>query len=65
MRDLPNCDVCGFHGSEAQLEQNARNRSLGVHPITVWEQEEEERAKAAIASAPVDVKAMMSKIDRK
>ncbi|CAL8283107.1 unnamed protein product [Boreogadus saida] len=51
--------------SEAQLEQNARSRSLGVHPITVWEQEEEEGAKAAIASAPVDVKAMMSKMDRK
>ncbi|CAL8306186.1 unnamed protein product [Merluccius merluccius] len=50
--------------SESQLEQNARSRSLGVHPIILWQQEEEERAKAAIASAPVDVKAMMSKIDR-
>lgn len=51
--------------SESQLEQNARSRSLGVHPIILWQQEEEERAKAATASAPVDVKAMMSKIDRK
>ncbi|XP_031727006.1 regulator of G-protein signaling 9a [Anarrhichthys ocellatus] len=51
--------------SPAQLEQNAQNRSLGIHPIILWQQEEEEKAKAAIASAPVDVKAMMSKIDRK
>ncbi|XP_071765973.1 regulator of G-protein signaling 9a [Centroberyx gerrardi] len=51
--------------SESQLEQNARSRGLGIHPIILWQQEEEERAKAAIASAPVDVKAMMSKIDRK
>uniref|UniRef100_A0AAQ4RU22 Regulator of G protein signaling 9a n=1 Tax=Gasterosteus aculeatus aculeatus TaxID=481459 RepID=A0AAQ4RU22_GASAC len=48
-----------------KLEQNAQNRSLGVHPVIVWQQEEEEKAKAAAASAPVDVKAMMSKIDRK
>ncbi|GLD62117.1 regulator of G-protein signaling 9-like protein, partial [Lates japonicus] len=51
--------------SPAQLEQNAQNRSLGIHPIILWQQEEEEKAKAAAASAPVDVKAMMSKIDRK
>uniref|UniRef100_A0A3P8VV11 Regulator of G protein signaling 9a n=1 Tax=Cynoglossus semilaevis TaxID=244447 RepID=A0A3P8VV11_CYNSE len=49
----------------AQLEQNAQNRSPGIHPIILWKQEEEEKAKAAAASAPVDVKAMMSKIDRK
>ncbi|KAM4530066.1 regulator of G-protein signaling 9a [Odontesthes bonariensis] len=51
--------------SPAQLEQNAQNRSAGIHPIVLWQQEEEEKAKAAAASAPVDVKAMMSKIDRK
>uniref|UniRef100_A0A3Q0SK10 Regulator of G protein signaling 9a n=1 Tax=Amphilophus citrinellus TaxID=61819 RepID=A0A3Q0SK10_AMPCI len=51
--------------SPAQLEQNALNRSPGIHPIILWQQEEEEKAKAAAASAPVDVKAMMSKIDRK
>ncbi|XP_061703451.1 regulator of G-protein signaling 9a [Syngnathoides biaculeatus] len=51
--------------SQAQLEQNAHNRSPGIHPIILWKQEEEEKAKAAAASAPVDVKAMMSKIDRK
>uniref|UniRef100_A0A8C4F5M8 Regulator of G protein signaling 9a n=1 Tax=Dicentrarchus labrax TaxID=13489 RepID=A0A8C4F5M8_DICLA len=51
--------------SPAQLEQNARNLSPGIHPIILWQQEEEENAKAAAASAPVDVKAMMSKIDRK
>uniref|UniRef100_A0A3Q4B4H5 RGS domain-containing protein n=1 Tax=Mola mola TaxID=94237 RepID=A0A3Q4B4H5_MOLML len=45
--------------------QNARNRSPGIHPIILWQQEEQEKAKAAAASAPVDVKAMMSKIDRK
>uniref|UniRef100_A0A668W451 Regulator of G protein signaling 9a n=1 Tax=Oreochromis aureus TaxID=47969 RepID=A0A668W451_OREAU len=37
----------------------------GIHPIILWQQEEEEKAKVAAASAPVDVKAMMSKIDRK
>ncbi|TKS92306.1 Regulator of G-protein signaling 9 [Collichthys lucidus] len=51
--------------SPAQLEQNAQNRSPGIDPIILWAQEEVEKAKAAAASAPVDVKAMMSKIDRK
>ncbi|XP_078126647.1 regulator of G-protein signaling 9a [Sander vitreus] len=51
--------------SPAQLENNAQNRSLGIHPIILWQQEEEQKAKATAASAPVDVKAMMSKIDRK
>uniref|UniRef100_A0A3Q2P7G9 Regulator of G protein signaling 9a n=1 Tax=Fundulus heteroclitus TaxID=8078 RepID=A0A3Q2P7G9_FUNHE len=51
--------------SPAQLEENARNRSPGIHPIILWQQEEEEKAKAATAAAPVDVKAVMSKIDRK
>ncbi|KAG7220127.1 hypothetical protein INR49_001003 [Caranx melampygus] len=40
--------------SPAQLEQNAKNRSLGIHPIILFQQEEEEKAKAAAASAPVD-----------
>lgn len=57
--------MCPLSHSPAQLEQNAQNRSLGIHPIIVWQQEEEEKAKVAAASAPVDVKAMMSKIDRK
>ncbi|XP_059203906.1 regulator of G-protein signaling 9a [Centropristis striata] len=51
--------------SPAQLEQNAMNRSPGISPMILWQQEEVEKAKAAAASAPVDVKAMMSKIDRK
>lgn len=54
-----------FPPSPAQLEENARNRSPGIHPIILWQQEEEEKAKAAAAAAPVDVKAVMSKIDRK
>ncbi|XP_055366617.1 regulator of G-protein signaling 9a isoform X2 [Betta splendens] len=51
--------------SPAQLEQNAQRRNPGIHPIILWQQEEAEKAKAAAASAPVDVKAVMSKIDRK
>ncbi|KAM4535105.1 regulator of G-protein signaling 9a [Fundulus diaphanus] len=51
--------------SPAQLEENARSRSQGIHPIILWQQEEEEKVKAATAAAPVDVKAVMSKIDRK
>ncbi|XP_020499881.1 regulator of G-protein signaling 9a [Labrus bergylta] len=51
--------------SQSQLDQNAQNRSAGIHPIILWQQEEEEKAKAAAAAAPIDVKAMMSKIDRK
>ncbi|KAG7261846.1 hypothetical protein CRUP_006477 [Coryphaenoides rupestris] len=50
--------------SEAQLEQNARSRGLGVHPIILWQQEEEERAKAAIGFSSCGRQAMMSKIDR-
>uniref|UniRef100_A0A8C6WFT1 Regulator of G protein signaling 9a n=1 Tax=Neogobius melanostomus TaxID=47308 RepID=A0A8C6WFT1_9GOBI len=51
--------------SPAQIEQNAQSCSPGIHPIILWQQEMEENAKAAAASAPVDVKAMMSKMDRK
>uniref|UniRef100_A0AAY4CKD4 Regulator of G-protein signaling 9 n=1 Tax=Denticeps clupeoides TaxID=299321 RepID=A0AAY4CKD4_9TELE len=51
--------------SEAQLEQNARNRKPGIDPIIIWQQEQEEKAKAAAAAMPVDVKQMMSKLDRK
>uniref|UniRef100_A0AAY4CJ27 Regulator of G-protein signaling 9 n=1 Tax=Denticeps clupeoides TaxID=299321 RepID=A0AAY4CJ27_9TELE len=50
---------------EAQLEQNARNRKPGIDPIIIWQQEQEEKAKAAAAAMPVDVKQMMSKLDRK
>ena len=57
--------VCPSFLSPAQLEQNAQNRNPGIHPIILWQQEEEEKAKVAAASKPVDVKAMMSKIDRK
>uniref|UniRef100_A0A3Q3LK48 Regulator of G protein signaling 9a n=1 Tax=Labrus bergylta TaxID=56723 RepID=A0A3Q3LK48_9LABR len=53
------------HNFQSQLDQNAQNRSAGIHPIILWQQEEEEKAKAAAAAAPIDVKAMMSKIDRK
>uniref|UniRef100_A0AAV2M1E0 Uncharacterized protein n=1 Tax=Knipowitschia caucasica TaxID=637954 RepID=A0AAV2M1E0_KNICA len=51
--------------SPAQLEQNAQSRNPGIHPLILWEQEEADKAKAAAASAPIDVKAMMSKVDRK
>lgn len=51
--------------SEAQVEQNSRNQNPGISPIILWQQEQEEKAKAAIAAKPIDVKAMMSKIDRK
>ncbi|XP_034021453.1 regulator of G-protein signaling 9-like [Thalassophryne amazonica] len=51
--------------SAAQLDQNAKNRTPGIHPIILWKQEEEEKIKAAATTAPVDIKAVMSKIDRK
>uniref|UniRef100_A0A3Q3RK98 Regulator of G protein signaling 9a n=1 Tax=Mastacembelus armatus TaxID=205130 RepID=A0A3Q3RK98_9TELE len=51
--------------SPAELERNAQNRSPGIHPIILWQQEEEEKAKATAAATPIDVKAVMSKIDRK
>ncbi|KAJ0000671.1 hypothetical protein NQD34_005691 [Periophthalmus magnuspinnatus] len=51
--------------SPAQLEQNAQNRSPGIHPIILWQQEEVEKAKARRRRPPSDVKAMMSKVDRK
>ncbi|KAG9343719.1 hypothetical protein JZ751_013097 [Albula glossodonta] len=50
--------------SDAQLEQNARNRKPGIHPIVLWQQEEEEKAKLASAG-PVDIKQVMSKLDRR
>lgn len=59
------CVLCVGLLSPAQVEQNAQSCSPGVHPIVLWQQEEEEKAKAAAAAAPVDVKAMMSKMDRK
>ncbi|KAM6957402.1 regulator of G-protein signaling 9a [Aplochiton taeniatus] len=51
--------------SDAQIEQNKRNQNPGISPMILWQQELEEKAQAAIAAKPVDVKAMMSKIDRK
>ncbi|XP_066499070.1 regulator of G-protein signaling 9a isoform X3 [Hoplias malabaricus] len=52
--------------TDSQLEQNARNRKPGIHPIVIWNQEEEERAKAAAAAGPIDIKKLMaSKLDRK
>uniref|UniRef100_A0A8C9TX99 Regulator of G protein signaling 9a n=1 Tax=Scleropages formosus TaxID=113540 RepID=A0A8C9TX99_SCLFO len=50
--------------TDAQLEQNARNRKPGIHPIILHQQEEEEKAKLA-ASGPVDIKQIMSKLDRR
>ncbi|KAI4822666.1 hypothetical protein KUCAC02_008198 [Chaenocephalus aceratus] len=50
--------------SPAQLEHNAQNRSPGIHPLILWQQDEAEKAKAAAASVPVDVRALMSKLDR-
>lgn len=51
--------------SDVQLENNAKNRNPGISPILLWEQEEKDKAAAAAASAPIDVKKMMSKLDRK
>ncbi|XP_030645776.1 regulator of G-protein signaling 9a isoform X2 [Chanos chanos] len=52
--------------SDAQLEQNAKNRKPGIDPIIIWQQEEEEKAKAAAAAGPIDIKKLMqNKLDRK
>ncbi|TSK87484.1 Regulator of G-protein signaling 9 [Bagarius yarrelli] len=52
--------------TDAQLEQNARNRKPSIDPIILWQQEQEEKAKAAAAGGPVDIKKLMaSKLDRK
>ncbi|XP_057201676.1 regulator of G-protein signaling 9a isoform X2 [Triplophysa rosa] len=54
--------------TDAQLQQNSRNRRPSIHPIITWQQEQEEKAKAAAAAGPVDLKKlkeMTSKLDRK
>ncbi|XP_055048705.2 regulator of G-protein signaling 9a [Misgurnus anguillicaudatus] len=54
--------------TDAQLQQNSRNRRSSIHPIITWQQEQEEKAKAAAAAGPVDIKKlkeMASKLDRK
>ncbi|XP_016385032.1 regulator of G-protein signaling 9-like isoform X2 [Sinocyclocheilus rhinocerous] len=52
--------------SEAQLQQNMRNRRPSINPIITWQKEQEEKAKAAAAAGPVDIKKLMaSKLDRK
>uniref|UniRef100_A0A9R1SDD9 Regulator of G protein signaling 9a n=2 Tax=Cyprinus carpio TaxID=7962 RepID=A0A9R1SDD9_CYPCA len=51
---------------EAQLQQNMRNRRPSVSPIITWQKEQEEKAKAAAAAGPIDIKKLMaSKLDRK
>uniref|UniRef100_A0A672STT5 Regulator of G-protein signaling 9-like n=1 Tax=Sinocyclocheilus grahami TaxID=75366 RepID=A0A672STT5_SINGR len=52
--------------SPAQLQQNMRNRRPSIDPIITWQKEQEEKAKAAAAAGPVDIKKLMaSKLDRK
>ncbi|KAI5628825.1 regulator of G-protein signaling 9, partial [Silurus asotus] len=52
--------------TNAQLEQNSRNRKPAINPIILWQQEQEEKAKAAAAAGPIDIKKLMaSKLDRK
>ncbi|XP_061080708.1 regulator of G-protein signaling 9a [Conger conger] len=50
--------------SDAQVEQNARNRRPGIHPIILQQAADEEKAKLAAATAAVDIKKVMSKLDR-
>ncbi|KAJ8389154.1 hypothetical protein AAFF_G00123600 [Aldrovandia affinis] len=42
--------------SDSQLEQNARNRRPGIHPILLHQQAEAEKAKVAATGGPVDIK---------
>lgn len=49
--------------SDAQLEQNAKNRRPSLSPIILRQQEQEQRAKMA-ASAPVDITQVMSKLSK-
>ncbi|TRY93219.1 hypothetical protein DNTS_014360 [Danionella cerebrum] len=52
--------------SDAQLEQNMRNRRPSLSPIITYQKEQEEKAKAAAAAGPVDIKKLMAnKLDRK
>uniref|UniRef100_A0A7N6ACZ7 Regulator of G protein signaling 9b n=1 Tax=Anabas testudineus TaxID=64144 RepID=A0A7N6ACZ7_ANATE len=49
--------------TDAQLEQNAKNRRPSLSPIILRQQEQEQRAKMA-ASAPVDITQVMSKLSK-
>uniref|UniRef100_A0A672STS2 Regulator of G-protein signaling 9-like n=1 Tax=Sinocyclocheilus grahami TaxID=75366 RepID=A0A672STS2_SINGR len=49
--------------SEAQLQQNMRNRRPSIDPIITWQKEQEEKAKAAAAAGPVDIKKLMANRD--
>ncbi|XP_012682714.1 regulator of G-protein signaling 9a [Clupea harengus] len=51
--------------SDAQVEQNARNRRPGTDPILIWQQLETERKAADLAGKPVDISTIKNKIDRK
>ncbi|RXN31503.1 regulator of G- signaling 9-like protein [Labeo rohita] len=52
--------------SDSQLQQNMRNRRPSISPIITWQKEQEEKAKAAAAAGPIDIKKLMaSKLDRK
>lgn len=51
--------------SDAQIEQNARNRKPGIDPIIMWQRMEEERKAAEAAAKPVDISQIKNKIDRK
>lgn len=52
--------------TEAQLQENMRNRRPSIDPIITWQKEQEEKAKAAAAAGPIDIKKLMaSKLDRK
>uniref|UniRef100_A0A672QBG1 Regulator of G-protein signaling 9-like n=1 Tax=Sinocyclocheilus grahami TaxID=75366 RepID=A0A672QBG1_SINGR len=50
--------------TETQLEQNAKRRRPSLSPITLRQQEEEQKAKLA-ASGPVDITQVMSKLEKK
>ncbi|XP_063071011.1 regulator of G-protein signaling 9a [Engraulis encrasicolus] len=51
--------------SDEQLAQNARNRKPGMDPILIWQQREEERKAAELASKPIDISQIKNKLDRK
>ncbi|XP_076852613.1 regulator of G-protein signaling 9a isoform X2 [Brachyhypopomus gauderio] len=51
--------------TEAQLEQNSRNRKPGLHPFVTWQRQQEEKARAAAATAPIDIKKLIAnKLER-
>ncbi|KAF4092310.1 hypothetical protein AMELA_G00019340 [Ameiurus melas] len=52
--------------TDAELAQKARTRKPSIDPIILWQQEQEEKAKAEAAARPIDIKQLMaSKLDRK